>query len=162
MEYIVSLVGRNVSTETAASKIRFSMGIGSDYFPEIAKLRAARLLWSAVLRGFMPGSTDVPAMEIHCVTGRWNKRIDNPNQNIIRTQTEAMADILGGTDSLTVEPFDIVVREPDIFSERIARNQQLILKEEALFGAVSDPSAGSYYVEKLTQLIAEKSWELFL
>lgn len=162
MEYIVRLVGRNVSPETAASKIRFSMGIGSDYFPEIAKLRAARLLWSAVLRGFMPGSTDVPAMEIHCVTGRWNKRIDNPNQNIIRTQTEAMAAILGGTDSLTVEPFDIVVREPDIFSERIARNQQLILKEEALFGAVADPSAGSYYVEKLTQLIAEKSWELFL
>jgi methylmalonyl-CoA mutase len=162
MEYIVRLLERSINPDTAASKIRFSMGIGSDYFPEIAKLRAARLLWSAVLSGFNPGSTDVPCMEIHCVTIRRNKRIDNPNLNIIRTQTEAMAAILGGADSLTVEPFNIVVKEPDSFSERIARNQQLILREEAFFGAVADPSAGSYYIEKLTQLIAEKSWELFL
>ena len=162
MEYLVRLLERNIDPVTAASKIRFSMGIGSDYFPEIAKLRAARLLWSTVVSGFGYGSDEIPAMEIHCVTGRLNKYRENLRQNIIRTQTEAMAAIIGGTDSLTVEPFDAIAREPDSFSERIARNQQLILKEEALFGMVADPSAGSYYVEKLTQLIIENSWALFL
>ena len=82
--------------------------------------------------------------------------------NMLRTQTEAMSAILGGTDSLTVEPFDIVFRQPDEFSERIARNQQLILKEESYFDKVADPSAGSYYIEKLTQLIAENAWKLFV
>ncbi len=162
MEYLVRLLDRNIDPLTAASRIRFSLGIGSDYFPEIAKLRAARLLWSAVVSGFGSGSDEIPAMEIHCVTGRWNKCRENLRQNIIRTQAEAMAAILGGTDSLTVEPFDTIVREPDSFSERIARNQQLILKEETLFGKVADPSAGSYYIEKLTQLIIENSWALFL
>jgi methylmalonyl-CoA mutase len=81
---------------------------------------------------------------------------------MLRTQTEAMSAILGGTDSLTVEPFDIVFRHPDEFSERIARNQQLILKEEAYFDKVADPSAGSYYIENLTNLIAENAWKLFL
>ncbi len=82
--------------------------------------------------------------------------------NMLRTQTEAMSAILGGTDSLTVEPFDIVFRKPDEFSERIARNQQLILKEESYFDKVADPAGGSYYIENLTHLIAEKAWKLFL
>jgi methylmalonyl-CoA mutase len=81
---------------------------------------------------------------------------------MLRTQTEAMSAILGGTDSLTVEPFDITFRQPDEFSERIARNQQLILKEEAYFDKVADPAAGSYYIENLTNLIADNSWKLFL
>jgi methylmalonyl-CoA mutase len=81
---------------------------------------------------------------------------------MLRTQTEAMSAILGGTDSLTIEPFDIVFRHPDEFSERIARNQQLILKEEAYFDKVADPAAGSYYIENLTSLIAESAWKLFL
>ena len=78
-------------------------------------------------------------MNIHCVTSRWNKTVYDPYVNMLRTQTEAMSAILGGTDSLTVEPFDIVFRKPDEFSERIARNQQLILKEEAYFNKVADP-----------------------
>jgi methylmalonyl-CoA mutase len=82
--------------------------------------------------------------------------------NMLRTQTEAMSAILGGADSLTVQPFDTTFRQPDEFSERIARNQQLILKEESYFGKVADPSAGSYYIENLTQLIAENSWKLFV
>ena len=81
---------------------------------------------------------------------------------MLRTQTEAMSAILGGTDSLTVEPFDTTFRQPDEFSERIARNQQLILKEESYFDKVADPSAGSYYIENLTQLIAENGWKLFV
>jgi methylmalonyl-CoA mutase len=161
-EYLSQLTDRGLSSSYTASKIRFSFGVGSSYFQEIAKLRAARLLWSAVLNGFDPGKGEADRMDIHCVTSKWNKTSDNPYMNMLRTQTEAMSAILGGTDSLTVEPFDVVFRQPDEFSERIARNQQLILKEEAYFDKVADPSAGSYYIESLTQLIAENGWKLFV
>lgn len=161
-EYVSQLGERGISPGEAASRIRFSFGIGSAYFQEIAKLRAARLLWSVIMNRFNPGSKESARMEIHCVTGRWNKTLYDPYVNILRTQTEAMSAILGGTDSLTVEPFDTVFRKPDEFSERIARNQQLILREESYFNRVADPSAGSYYIEKLTSLIAEGAWKLFL
>ena len=98
----------------------------------------------------VPATVKVVKMDIHCVTSEWNKTIEDPYMNILRTQTEAMSAILGGTDSLTVEPFDIVFRTTDEFSERIASNQQLILKEEAYFDKVADPAAGSYYIENLT------------
>ena len=161
-EYLAQLTRRGIRSETAASKIRFSFGTGSNYFTEIAKLRAARLLWSVVTNGFNPGNNREIKMDIHCVTSRWNKTLYDPYVNLLRTQTEAMSAILGGTDSLTVEPFDIVFRNPDEFSERIARNQQQILKEEAYFDKVADPAAGSYYVENLTNLIAENAWKVFL
>ena len=161
-EYMAQLIHRGIKTETAASKIRFSFSTGPDYFPEIAKVRAARLVWSAVTHGFVPGNIDCSKMEIHCVSGEWNKSNSDPYINMLRTQTEAMSAVLGGTDSLTVEPCDIVFRQPDEFSERIARNQQLILKEESYFGKVADPGAGSYYIEKLTYLIAENAWKLLL
>jgi methylmalonyl-CoA mutase len=96
-------------------------------------------------------------MEIHCITSEWNKTVYDPYVNMLRTQTEAMSASLGGANSLTVEPFDIVFKQPDEFSERIARNQQLILKEESDFDKVADPGAGSYYIENLTSLIAEKA-----
>ncbi len=161
-EYMAQLTDRGISADMAASKIRFSFGTGSHYFPEIAKLRAARLLWSVVINGFHPENIEKMKMDIHCVTSEWNKTIYDPYVNLLRTQTEAMSAILGGTDSLTVEPFDIVFRNPDEFSERIARNQQLILKEEAYFDKVADPAAGSYYIENLTNLISENAWKLFL
>jgi methylmalonyl-CoA mutase len=161
-EYLAQLTQRGISSATAASKIRFSFGTGSNYFPEIAKLRAARLLWSVVTNGFNPGNNREIKMDIHCVTSRWNKTLYDPYVNMLRTQTEAMSAILGGADSLTVEPFDIVFRNPDEFSERIARNQQLILKEEAYFEKVADPAAGSYYIENLTNLIAENAWKVFV
>lgn len=161
-EYLTQITERGISCATAASKIKFSFGTGSNYFPEIAKLRAARLLWSITTNGFCPGNTEQIKMDIHCVTSKWNKTIYDPYVNLLRTQTEAMSAILGGTDSLTVEPFDIVFRNPDEFSERIARNQQLILKEEAYFDKVADPAAGAYYIENLTNLIAENAWKLFL
>ncbi len=162
VEYLTQLTGRGINAGIAATKIRFSFGIGSDYFREIAKLRAARLLWSVVIKGFLPEESESIKMDMHCVTSEWNKTVYDPYVNMLRTQTEAMSAILGGTDSLTVEPFDIVFRQPDEFSERIARNQQLILKEEAYFNKVADPAAGSYYIETLTNLIAESSWKLFL
>lgn len=161
-EYISQLTSRGVSAEVAASKIRFSFGTGPDYFMEIAKLRAARLLWSLILKGFIPEGYKDIKMDIHSVTNRWNKTEYDPHVNMLRTQTEAMSAILGGTDSLTVEAFDLVFSKPDEFSERIARNQQLILKEEAYFDRVADPAAGSYYIENLTNMITENSWKLFI
>ena len=161
-EYMTQLTERGISADIAASKIRFSFGIGSNYFPEIAKLRAARLLWSVVINGFQPAHSESIKMDIHCVTSEWNKTVNDPYVNMLRTQTEAMSAILGGTDSLTVEPFDLTFRKPDEFSERIARNQQLILKEESYFDKVADPAGGSYYIENLTNLIADNAWKLFL
>ncbi|OFX85326.1 MAG: hypothetical protein A2X06_08180 [Bacteroidetes bacterium GWC2_40_22] len=161
-EYLSQLTGRGVSAEIAASKIRFSFGTGSNYFMEIAKLRAARLLWSLILEGFIPEGYKDFKMDIHSVTSRWNKTENDPHVNMLRTQTEAMSAILGGADSVTVEPFDVAFSNPDEFSERIARNQQLILKEEACFDKVADPAAGSYYIENLTDLLAEECWKKFI
>ena len=161
-EYISRLTDRGVSADLAASKIRFSFGTGPNYFMEIAKLRAARLLWSLIMKGFNPEEYRKIRMDIHSVTSRWNKTVYDPHVNMLRTQTEAMSASLGGADSITVEPFDVVFRAPDEFSERIARNQQHILKEEAYFDKVADPAAGSYYIENLTNLIASNAWSLFL
>jgi len=161
-EYMTALTERGVSPDRAALGIRFRFGIGSNYFFEIAKLRAARMLWAMVVKAYEPESTESSKMEIHCVTSRWNKTLYDPFVNMLRTQTEAMAAVLGGTDSLTTVPFDAVFRKPDGFSERIARNQQLLLKEEAYFGKVADAAGGSYYIETLTHLIAENAWKLFV
>jgi methylmalonyl-CoA mutase len=161
-EYMAQFTGRGLSADAAASKIRFSFSIGSDYFPEIAKLRAARLLWSVIVNGFQPAGKESCRMVIHSITGEWNKTVQDPYVNLLRTQTEAMSAILGGTDSLTVQPFDKTLKQPEEFSERIARNQQLILKEESYFDKVADPGAGSYYIENLTDLIADNAWKLFL
>lgn len=160
-EYLSQLTDRGISAGDAASKMRFSFGIGSDYFIEIAKLRAARIIWAIVADAYNASDKNRFRMEIHTVTKVWNDSVTDPYINMLRTQTEAMSAVLGGTDSLTVNPFDIG-GSSDEFSERIARNQQLILKEEALFNKVADPSAGSYYIENLTALIVENSWKLFI
>ncbi len=162
VEYLAQLTSRDLDAEFVASKIRFSFDTGSNYFMEIAGLRAARLLWAAIAKAFKPGDTDSFKMMIHCVTTQWNKTLYDPYVNMLRTQTEAMSASLGGADSITVLPFDTVFRKPGEFSERIARNQQLLLKEESNFDKVSDPAAGSYLIENLTHMIAEASWKLFL
>ncbi|HEX2920772.1 MAG TPA: methylmalonyl-CoA mutase family protein [Bacteroidales bacterium] len=161
-EYIDTLLNHGLKASEAASLIKFTFAAGSNYFFEIAKLRSARLLWSVILKGYINDTDSIPPMEIHSVTTRWNKTIFDPYVNLLRTQTEAMSAVLGGADSITVEPYDISFRMPDDFSERLARNQQLILKEEAGFGNVADPSAGSYYIEKITEDLAESAWKLFL
>lgn len=161
-EYLSVLTERGITPDEAASKIRFSFGIGSNYFFEIAKLRAARLLWSVITGAYRLSSADNSRMEIHSVTGEWNKTIYDPYVNLLRTQTEAMSAALGGANSITVEPFDKPFHKPDEFSERIARNQQLLLKEEAYFDKVADPAGGSWYIEKLTSIIAEEAWKLFI
>jgi methylmalonyl-CoA mutase len=128
----------------------------------VAKLRAARLLWSAIVTAYDPKAVEQAKMNIHCVTSRWNKTLYDPYMNLLRTQTEAMSSVLGGTDSLTVEPFDTVFRPHNDFSERVARNQQLILKEEVHLDVTSDPAAGSYFIEKITALLAEQAWKIFI
>ncbi len=161
-EYMSALTSRGVTADMAASKIKFSFGIGSDFFLECAKLRAARMLWSLIVRGYKPLDGNSEIMSIHSVTTRWNKTVFDPYVNMLRTQTESMSAVVGGADSITTEPFDAAFTSPDEFSERIARNQQLLLMEESHLDKVSDPGAGSYYIETLTQMIAEHSWKLFL
>lgn len=162
VEYLSQLTDRGIKPGDAASKIRFSFGTGPDYFMEIAKLRAARILWATVAKGYGAQHGGRFRMEIHCVTGRWNSTVFDPYVNMLRTQTGAMSAVLGGADSLTVNTFDTAYSQPGEFSERIARNQQLILKEEAFFDRVADPAAGSYYIENLTALVADNAWKLFL
>ena len=161
-EYMAILTDREITPDDAASKIRFSFAVGSNYFFEIARLRAARLLWSHISGAYNPVKNENTKMMIHCVTSSRNKRVEDPYVNLLRTQTEAMSAVLGGADSITVEPFDKTFKKPDEFSERIARNQQLLLKEEAYFDKVTDPAGGSWYIEKLTSVIADEAWKLFI
>ncbi len=161
-EYLAKLVEQGVSADDAASTIKFNFGVGGNYFMEIAKLRAARMLWATIVKSYSPASDESTKMAIHCETSQWNKTVYDPYVNMLRTQTEAMSASLGGADSLTVQPFDTIYKETDKFSERIARNQQLLLKEESHFDKITDPSAGSYYIENLTNSIAEQAWALFV
>jgi len=161
-EYLAALTERGISAETAAGSMRFTFGIGPDFFPEIAKLRAARMLWAEIVKAWGPESGEAGKMHIHSVTARWNKTLFDPYVNMLRTQTEAMSAVLGGAESITVEPFDAVFRSADDFSERIARNQQLLLMEEAHLDKVADPGAGSYYIEELTAMTAREAWRLFI
>jgi methylmalonyl-CoA mutase len=145
-----------------ASKIRFQLATGSAYFMEIAKVRAARLLWARLLTAYQLESEKIAPAIIHATSSSWNKSLYNANANMLRTTTEAMAAAIGGVDSFTVVPYNMVYEEANDFTERLARNQQIILKEEAYMDKVADPSAGSYYIENLTNNIAQQAWELFL
>lgn len=161
-DYMAALTERGIDADTAAASMRFTFGIGPEFFPEIAKLRAARMLWAAIVKAWGAESDDAAVMQIHSVTGRWNKSLYDPYVNMLRTQSEAMSAVLGGAGTITVEAFDTIFRTPGEFSERIARNQQLLLMEEAHLDKVADPGAGSYYIEQLTAMVAEEAWKLFL
>ncbi len=142
-------------------RLIFSFAVGSNYFMEIAKFRAARLLWSKIVDAYNPTVKETAKMKIHAQTSTWNKTMYDPYVNMLRSTTENMSAVLGGIHSFTVAPFDSVFNTPNEFSERIARNTQLILKEEAHFDKVIDPAAGSYYIENLTDAIAREAWKLF-
>jgi methylmalonyl-CoA mutase len=160
-DYISKLMEAGLSIEEIAPKIRFNFATSSKYFMEIAKLRAGRMLWAYILKEF-GASEEMCKMFIHGETSDWNKTVYDPYVNMLRTQTEAMSSVLGGLDSYTVKPFNSVYEDTTEFSERIARNQQLLLKEESHFGKIADPAAGSYYIESLTESISEEAWNLFL
>jgi methylmalonyl-CoA mutase len=160
-EYLAGLTGKGFSVDMVAPFIQFSLATGPAYFLEIAKLRAARLLWTQMIGQYNPKNRDSYRLFIHARTARWNKTLYDPYVNMLRTTTEGMSAALGNADSLTIEPFDISFRKPGGFSERIARNQQLILKEESYLDKIADPAAGSYYIEKLTHSMAHHAWDLF-
>lgn len=145
--------------ESAAESFLIRVSSGPLYFPEIAKFRALRILWKNLLEAYGLNSS-IPAF-IHAETTLQNKTISDPHNNMLRATTEAMAAVTGGVDSLTIFPYDATFRTPEDFSRRIAGNVHLILKEEAHLDKTGDPSAGSYYIEKLTRDIAEKAWKLF-
>ena len=161
-EYLSMISAAGCDPVEVAQRIHFRFAIGTNYFMEIAKIRAARLLWANIVKAFAPDCGDAAYMYIHGETSEWNMTIYDPYVNLLRTTTEAMSDAIAGVDSLWVLPFDTAYRQPDSFSERIARNQQIILKEEAYLSKIIDPSAGSYYIENLTASIAENAWKLFL
>jgi methylmalonyl-CoA mutase len=161
-EYISKLTEKGLKTVEVASKMKFSFAAGSNYFMEIAKIRAARLLWAKLVEAW-GGSKEAGYMHIHSVTARFNKSIYDPYVNMLRTSTESMSAILGGADSVTTEPFDVVFRkETGEIAERIARNTQIVLREEVYLDKIADPAAGSYYIESLTASVAEEAWKLFL
>lgn len=161
-EYLSYYTSKGVSVDEVASKMMFVFAVGSNYFMEIAKLRAARMLWARIVEQYKPANADSAKMFIHSITANWNKTIYDPYVNMLRTTTEAMAAAIGNADMVTVLPFDMNYQEPDDFSLRMARNQQIILKEESNLDKVVDPSAGSYYIENLTASLADAAWNLFL
>lgn len=174
-QVLAKLIEKGVDPSLAAKKIKFDLGVGSNYFMEIAKFRAARWLWAEIVNAYRPpcphdcdnkapdGTCRCAAkMNIHAITSRFNQSLYDPYVNLLRTQTEAMSATIGAVDSLTVRPFDEAFETPTAFAERIAVNQQLLLREESHFDKVADPSSGSYYIETLTTSLAEQAWKLFL
>ena len=161
-QWMTALTDAGLSADQVASRIKFNMGTSSNFFMELAKFRAARMLWAQTVNEYKPADINSCKMVCHAATSRYNQTIYDAHVNLLRSQTEAMSAALAGVDSITVVPFDTPYRTPDEFSERIARNQQFLLKEEAHMDKVVDPAGGSYYVETLTVALATEAWKTFL
>ena len=161
-EWLAALTDKGLSVDEVAKRVKFNFGISSNYFMELAKFRAARMLWAQIVKQYNPACDCACKMKAHAQTSEFNQTIFDAHVNLLRSQTETMSAALAGVDSITTTPFDKAYKEPDDFSERIARNQQLLLKEESHLNRITDPAAGSYYVETLTVSIAEQAWKLFL
>ena len=166
-DYMTMLTEAGIPNYQAARAIRFNMGIGGNYFMEIAKFRAARMLWAKIVEAykaptFTTALKEAAKMNVSAETSRFNMTIFDAYVNLLRSQTETMSAALAGVDEIVVTPFDVTFEQPTDFAERIARNQQLLLKEESHFDKVVDPAAGSYYLENLTHAIATEAWKQFL
>ena len=161
-EYLQQLVDAGVDVDLAAKSIKFNMGVSENYFMEIAKFRAARLLWAQIVKQYEPKCDCACKMIINATTSTYNQTLFDSYVNLLRSQTEAMSAALGSVHSMVVTPFDAPYEKATDFSERIARNQQLLIKEEAHFDRIVDPSAGSYYIEHLTDALATEAWKIFL
>ncbi len=157
---LLTEAGRSV--DEVARRIKFNMNISSNFFMELAKFRAARMLWAQIVDQYKPESLDSCKMMAHAATSRFNMTVYDAHVNLLRSQTEAMSAALAGVDSITSTPFDVTYKQPDDFSERLARNQQFLLKEESHLDKVVDPAGGSYYVETLTVSLGQEAWKLFL
>ncbi len=160
-EYMNKLVEAGVSPNEAAKRIKFTFAVGSTYFMEIAKFRAARLLWANIVKAYGADCECSQKMKVHAVTSEWNQTVYDSYVNMLRGTTEAMSATIAGVDSLEVLPFDYTYNKPNEFGNRIARNVQMLLKEECHFDKVIDPAAGSYFIENLTESIIDAAWALF-
>ena len=161
-QWLTALTDAGLSTDEVAKRIKFNMGVSTNYFMEIAKFRACRMLWAQIVKQYEPACDCSCKMAVHAITSEFNQTIYDAHVNLLRTQTEAMSAVIAGIDSLTVVPFDKQYKTPGEFSERMARNQQLLLKEESDMNKIVDPAGGSYYVETLTVSIAQEGWKVFL
>ncbi len=155
-----ALEKRGIEPTATAARLQFFVSIGSDFFMEIAKLRALRMLWSDILTA-CDCPTEAGRVPIHARTSRRTQSVLDPHVNMLRATTQAMSAVFGGADSLHVSSFNESFRGPDEFSRRIARNVQLILAQECRFDQVADPAGGSWYVETLTRDLARAAWEHF-
>lgn len=160
-QWMTLLTEAGRSADEVAKRIKFNMCVSSNFFMEIAKFRAARMLWAQIVKQY--GADEAAAkMLVNATTSRFNQTIYDAHVNLLRSQTETFSACVAGVDSIVTTPFDTPYKTPDAFSERIARNQQFLLKEESHMDKVVDPAGGSYYVEELTVAIAKEAWKLFL
>jgi len=160
MEYVRTAQAKGLDVDEFAGRLSFFWAIGMNFYLEIAKMRAARLLWSRIMKGFGAQNPKSLMLRTHCQTSGWSLTEQDPYNNVVRTAIEAMAAVFGGTQSLHTNSFDEAIALPTEFSARISRNTQLILQEETHITSVIDPWAGSYMMEKLTQDMADKAWAL--
>lgn len=161
MEYVKTALDKGLAIDDFAPRLSFFFGIGMNFFMEIAKLRAARLFWAELIKPFNPKKPMSAALRTHCQTSGWSLTEQDPYNNVIRTTIEAMAAVLGGTQSLHTNALDEAVALPTEFSARIARNTQLIIQNETQIPRVIDPLGGSYYIESLTHSIMTEAKKLF-
>jgi methylmalonyl-CoA mutase len=160
LEYVRAAIDRGLDIDEFAGRLSFFFAIGMDFFMEVAKLRAARLLWTRVISAFDPKKPGSSMLRTHCQTSGVSLTEQDPYNNIVRTTVEALAAVLGGTQSLHTNSFDEAIALPSEFAARVARNTQLILAEETGITHVVDPLGGSYYVESLTNSLATEAWKL--
>lgn len=160
-EYLYNLATRGLEVHSIGYRMMLSFATGSNYFMEIAKIRAARMLWRRIIEQYNPKCDSAYDVFISTESSYYNKTIYDPYVNMLRTTTETMSSAISGADSIAVYPFDIAYSENTPFSNRIASNQQVLLKEEAYFDKIIDPGAGSYYIENLTDSIAKHVWDIF-
>ena len=159
-EWMTLMTEEGLTPDEVAERIKFNMGISSNYFMELAKFRAGRMLWAEIVKAYN-ASEESCKMFVHAVTSKFNQTLYDSHVNLLRSMTETMSAALAGVDSLETLPFDLCYKCPDEFSERIARNQQVLLREESHLDKVVDPAGGSYYIETLTASIAEQAWKVF-
>ena len=159
-EYVKTAMAKGMDVDGFAGRLSFFWAIGMNFYLEIAKMRAARLLWTRIMKGFNAKNPKSLMLRTHCQTSGWSLTEQDPYNNVVRTTVEAMAAVFGGTQSLHTNSFDEAIALPTEFSARIARNTQLIIQEETHITNVVDPWAGSYMMESLTQEMADKAWAI--
>ncbi len=159
-EYVKTAIGTGLDVDEFAGRLSFFWAIGMNFYLEVAKMRAARLLWCRIMKGFDAKAPKSLMLRTHCQTSGWSLTEQDPYNNVVRTTIEAMAAVFGGTQSLHTNSFDEAIALPTEFSSRIARNTQLIIQEETHITNVIDPWAGSYMMEKLTQDMADAAWTI--